>query len=162
MGPYNGANLGALGVWKPWLLFKGHASNIRYVTLRRSVLPRSHNVWGLTQADGALKQLMELGRQCWAADCCTGCRWAIAGGASKNGVQRKKAKRQAANGYDNLKSGTDRLLGQAGRVRNGVLKKVRVHGLLPILLSMYESWLSDSAGASQQPGALHSQAQLPS
>ena len=105
---------------------------------------------------------MELGCQCWAADCCIGCRWAIAGGASKDGVQRKKAKRQAASGYDNLKSGTDRLLGLAGRVRMGVLKKVRVHGLLPISLSMSESWLSDNAGASWWPGAVHSQAQLPS
>lgn len=53
-------------------------------------------------------------------------RWAIAGGAVKAGMQRKKAKRQAANGYDGLKSGADRLLVQAGsngRVRNGVLKK---------------------------------------
>ena len=67
-----------------------------------------------------------------SADCCTDCRWAIAGGAFKAGMQRKKAKRQAANGYDGLKSGADRLLVQAGsngRVRNGVLKKVRAPGL---------------------------------
>eukprot|EP00891_Asterochloris_glomerata_P005648 jgi/Astpho2/5648/fgenesh1_pg.00079_%23_81_t len=47
-------------------------------------------------------------------------------GAVKAGMQRKKAKRQAANGFDGLKSGADRLLVQAGsngRVRNGVLKK---------------------------------------
>lgn len=50
-------------------------------------------------------------------------------------MQRKKAKRQAANGYDGLKSGADRLLVQAGsngRVRNGVLKKVRGPGVAPM------------------------------
>ena len=61
-------------------------------------------------------------------------------------MQRKKAKRQAANGYGSLKSGAHRLLGQTGGVRNGVLKKVRVAGLPPISLFMSERWLSDSAG----------------